>query len=86
MNHLTVELGAKSYPIMLGTMPEYLPELLKKVAGRSVLIVTDENVDAAGHLDRLSEALARAGFMDFQSLILPPGEEYKTLEYVGIYL
>jgi 3-dehydroquinate synthase len=83
MNHLTVELGAKSYPIMLGTLPEYLPELLKKVAGRSVLIVTDENVDAAGHLDRLSEALARAEFMDFQSLILPPGEEYKTFEYVG---
>ena len=83
MNHLTVDLGAKSYPIMLGTLPEYLPELLKKVAGRSVLIVTDENVDAAGHLDRLSEALAHAGFMDFQSLILLPGEEYKTLEYVG---
>ena len=57
MNHITVELGAKSYPIMLGTMPEYMPELIKKITGRSVLIVTDENVDAAEGLDCADDKL-----------------------------
>ena len=83
MNTLTVDLGVKSYPIVLGSTQDFLGLLLEKLSGRTALIVTDENVDAAGHLDKLTEALAAAGYLDFQSLILPPGEEYKTFEYVG---
>ena len=84
MNSLTVELGDKSYRIALGNMQEYLPLLLEKLSTRRALIVTDENVDAAGHLDRLTEALSTAGYLDFQSLILPAGEEHKTLDTVGL--
>lgn len=82
MDILTVNLGKCSYPIMLGSRTEWMQELLKLLAGRSALIVTDEHVDAAGHLEQLEQVLSGNGFTDFHSLILPPGEEYKNLSTV----
>jgi len=82
MDRLIVELGERSYPIVIGSPDDFLPCLLEKLAGRRALIVTDENVDAAGHLEALEKSLAQAGYTDFQSFILPPGEEYKNLAAV----
>ena len=79
MNTLTVELGERSYPIVLGDMRECAAMLAEKLSGRSALIVTDENVEQAGHLERLQQALAENDFTDFHALILPPGEEHKNL-------
>ena len=82
MNTLTVALGERSYPILLGSQTEWISTLLEKLSGRSALIVTDENVDNAGHLEKLEQALAGNGFTNFHTLILPPGEEYKNLSTV----
>ena len=82
MNTLTVDLGERSYPVVLGGIAEWRDILLEKISHRRVLIVTDENVDFAGHLERLERVLAAADFTDYQTLILPPGEEYKTLRTV----
>lgn len=84
MNNLTVELGDRSYPIVLGDTAEWIDLLLEKLSGRKVLIVTDENVDAAGHLEKLETHLAEHNYTDFQSLILPAGEEHKTLSTVEL--
>lgn len=84
MNSLTVELGSRSYPIVLGNSAEWIDLLLEKLANRSALIVTDENVDAAGHLEKLENLLAQHNYTDFQSLILPAGEEHKNLSTVEL--
>ncbi|MBE6380199.1 MAG: 3-dehydroquinate synthase [Lentisphaerae bacterium] len=84
MEKLCVELGERSYPIAIGKSADWMPLLAEKLAGRRALIVTDENVDAAGHLEALEKALADAGYSDFQSLILPPGEEHKSLATVEL--
>ena len=84
MNSLTVELGSRSYPIVLGNSAEWIDLLLEKLANRSALIVTDENVDAAGHLEKLETLLAQHNYTDFQSLILPAGEEHKSLATVEL--
>ena len=57
MNNLTVDLGDRSYPIVLGNTADWIELLCKKLSGRTALIVTDENVDAAGHLEKLEKAL-----------------------------
>ena len=84
MNSLTVELGSRSYPIVLGSSNEWMHLLLEKISGRTALIVTDENVDASGHLEKLEQALAQRNYTSFQSLILPAGEEHKTLATVEL--
>ena len=84
MNSLTVELGDRSYPIVLGNTAEWIELLLKKLANRTALIVTDENVDAAGHLEKLEALLSQHNYTDFQSLILPAGEEHKSLATVEL--
>ena len=57
MRELNVELGVRSYPILLGSTAEWLPQLAAKIAGRKCLLVTDENVRRAGHPERLLAAL-----------------------------
>ena len=84
MNTLTVDLGDRSYPIVLGNTADWIELLCEKLSGRTALIVTDENVDAAGHLEKLEKALSANGYTDFQSLILPPGEEHKSLAAVEL--
>ena len=84
MNSLTVGLGERSYPIVLGDTAEWIDLLLEKISGRKVLFVTDENVDNAGHLEKLETILAEHNYTDFQSLILPAGEEHKTLSTVEL--
>ena len=76
---LTVELGARSYPIVIGDglldsgfdLTPYLP-------GRTCLIVTNETV-APLYLDKLKACLPG---VRFESVSLPDGEQYKTMATV----
>ncbi|HOP18250.1 MAG TPA: 3-dehydroquinate synthase, partial [Gammaproteobacteria bacterium] len=77
MRTLTVDLGDRSYPIFIG------PDLVANSAlyqphihGRQVMIVSNETV-APLYLDRVESALT-----DYRlaRVILPDGEQYKSLE------
>ena len=81
MHTLHVSLDERSYPIYIGRDLLRDPELIARhVSGRQAAIVTNETVaplyservhDALGHLDLLTE------------VVLPDGEEYKTLNTLG---
>jgi 3-dehydroquinate synthase len=76
MNILRVELGERSYPIYIGAGLLGQAELLRPhIAGKQVMIVSNETV-APLYLDKV-----RSGLNGFQcdTVILPDGEEYKTL-------
>jgi len=82
VRRLTVELGDRSYPVVIGT------GLLKEAglhfreagipAGGAVLIVTDETVDRL-YGDRTEEALQAAGYRTARTVV-PPWETSKSLE------
>lgn len=77
---LTVDLGERSYPIhvgegIIGRAESYAPHL----AGRQVLVVTDETV--AGHY--LAPVRRALGNREVESVVLADGEEGKTLEAVS---
>jgi len=77
MNTLRVELGERGYPIYIG--PDLLTRsdlLAPMVAGTQVMVVSNETV-APLYLARTLGA-----FREFQtdSVVLPDGEKYKTLE------
>ncbi len=79
METLTVELGDRSYPIMigkglLGDGALYTPYL----AGRQVMIVTNETV-APLYLEAARRGLVQLGP---DTLVLPDGEQHKTLDTV----
>ncbi len=76
MTTLVVELGARSYPIYIGTgLLERNDFLAGHVAGRRVVVVTNDTV-APLYLDRMVAHLNRLAPV---SVILPDGEQYKTL-------
>lgn len=80
MQTLNVELGERRYPIYIGADLLGRAELLAPhIPGRQVLVVSNETV-APIYLDRLAAALA--GFQQHQ-VILPDGEQYKTLEVLN---
>ena len=77
---LEVDLGARSYPIYIGgglydNAKYYRPHIL----GRQVMLVTNETI-APLYLQRTLEALD--GYQ-VASVILPDGEQYKTLEVLN---
>ncbi len=79
---LTVNLGARSYPIHIGAGLLGHGELFAPhVASRRAAIVTNGTV-APLFADRLEATLAAAGAMP-QRIVLPDGESFKTLETVG---
>ncbi len=81
MHTLHVSLGERSYPIYIGRELLRDPDLLAKhVTGKQAAIITNETVAplyservhaALGHLDKLTE------------IVLPDGEQYKTLDTLG---
>jgi len=80
VKRLHVDLGDRSYPIYIGadlhTDPQYyLPHLV----GNQVMVVSNETI-APLYLQPVVEALS--GF-DVASVILPDGEEYKTLDVLN---
>ena len=75
---LQVALGDRSYPIAIGAgLIGQADELLAPMVPlRRTMIVTDENLVATGHPERLAGALARAGVAS-ATLVLPAGEATK---------
>lgn len=77
METITVALGARSYPIYIGSeifdrAELYVPHFAQKKAA----LVTNETV-APLYLDRLSNALRAAG-VDVVPIVLPDGERHKN--------
>lgn len=77
---LTVDLGERSYPILIGSGLLGRPDLLSPyIQGSQVLIVTNETI-APLYLSRLVEAL---GGYQVNTVVLPDGEKYKNLEILN---
>jgi 3-dehydroquinate synthase len=80
MKTLQVELGERSYPIYIGRGLLARPELLTgHIAGSRVAIVTNETI-APLYLEPVRSAV---GDYDPVTVVLPDGEQYKNLEYLG---
>lgn len=80
MNVLNVDLGDRAYPIFIGAGLLGDAQLMSPyLAGREVMVVSNETV-APLYLDNVMAALSgrRAS-----SVILPDGEQYKTLEVLN---
>jgi 3-dehydroquinate synthase len=78
MRTLTVNLGERSYPIYIG--PDLLGEpnlLLPHLAGHQVMVVTNETI-APLYLESITRLLE--GVEKLNTVVLPDGEKYKTLE------
>ena len=80
MKTLQVALGARSYPIYIGAGLLRRPELLRAhIAGQQVMVVSNETV-APLYMERLAPALTD---YEWGRVILPDGEQYKTLEVLN---
>ncbi len=80
MRTLAVDLGERSYPIYVGPrLLERSDLLASRIRGRQVLTVTNETI-APLYLQPLQNALKD---YNTESLVLPDGEEYKTLEVMN---
>ena len=80
MQRVTIDLGARSYPILIG--PGLLDDaavLTDAVAARDVLVVTNDVVGPL-YLDRLLRSLDGRRLA---SVLLPDGEQHKTPEMTG---
>ena len=78
-----VDTGAQQYDIVIGPgllqrTGSFLEELNVKKSSRH-LVVTDANVEKAGHLARVSASLSEAGY-GFDVMVIPAGEDSKSLE------
>jgi 3-dehydroquinate synthase len=83
MERLLIDLGARSYPILIGTgLLEDAAVLSSATTARDVLVVTNETV-APLYLERLCRGLAGKRVA---ALALPDGEQFKTLGTVGTVL
>ena len=75
MHTLDVALGARSYPIYIGQSLLEQDLLRRHIRARQALIVTNETI-APLYLDGVRQSLSG---LDVNTLILPDGEQYKTL-------
>ena len=81
MHSLQVELGDRSYPILIGPGLISNSEHLKAcIRGRQVLIVTNETI-APLYLEQVQKSLK--GFEKVDCIELPDGEAFKTLDTVN---
>jgi 3-dehydroquinate synthase len=86
---VSIDLGLRSYDIYIGSallyrLGEYVPDDLE---GRSVFLITDENVKS--YATAAENALKEAGAREAQTLVLPPGEQtksFKQYQYVCEWL
>jgi len=77
MNVLNVDLGERSYPIMIGcSLRHCASSLAANVKGDQVLVVSNETVAPL----YLAELLANINARTLDSLVLPDGEQYKTMD------
>ncbi|MEO1917313.1 MAG: 3-dehydroquinate synthase [Candidatus Thioglobus sp.] len=81
MRQLNLDLGSKSYPIYIGQGLLSQSELLTEhIGGKQIMIVTNTTV-APLYLDKVKSLL---GDYQISSVILPDGEQYKTLDTVNL--
>ena len=81
MKTLTVDLDDRSYPIYIGPSLLNKPDLfLPHIPGQQVLIVSNETV-APLYLQALKNTLSS---LRVRELILPDGEQYKTLDTLNL--
>jgi 3-dehydroquinate synthase len=79
MKKLLVELGERSYPIYIGSDLLSQSDLfVKHIKSRQVIVVTNETI-APLYLDTVLKNLQ--GYT-VETVILPDGEQFKTLDYV----
>jgi 3-dehydroquinate synthase len=85
MPTLNVDLGERSYPIYIETgLFNQAGFLLSAIQGKQCAIVTNETI-APLLLNSIKKPLNDAGISSFD-IILPDGEQYKTIEYFNIVL
>ena len=77
MKTVTVDLGTRSYPILIeaGLLARAATHLAPLARGRTMAIVTDSNCTV--HLATLQDALTRAGVAS-EAIVLAPGEGTKS--------
>ena len=76
MTRLTVELGARSYPIYIGESNLGKSDLfIQNISHRNLVVLTNETI-APLYLDKLKNSLSE---FNVKEIIIPDGEEYKTL-------
>ncbi len=81
MQKLTVDLGSRSYPIYIGENILEHHQLVKPyIHGKKVVVISNETI-APLYLDQLI-----AGLDDYETetIILPDGEQYKTLDTLNV--
>ena len=80
MQQIQVDLGVRSYPIFIGqnliAKDEVWPDFLQK---KHILIVTNATV-APLYLDSVKTKLEKVGIVN--CVVLPDGEQFKTLKYL----
>ena len=79
MQTLNVDLGDRSYPIFIGTNLFSADNLKPYIKGNQVLIVSNETV-APLYLQQIRDILPA---VQVDEVILPDGEQYKTLEQLN---
>jgi len=77
MREITVNLGARSYPICVGEGLVYSADLYRKLSGSSRLMVVTDSVVEQIYLPGVLEALADENIV---SHVIPAGEVYKNLD------
>lgn len=82
MRRLYVDLGDRSYPILIGAgilkqLPEFLAE--QRITTRNKLLVVSDDSVARFHLEPLVKTLSGAGYQ-VATHIVPSGEQSKSLE------
>ncbi len=82
MQTLHVELGARRYPIFIGSDLNPQELLEPYIKGRQVMIVTNTTV-APLYLDRYVRAVEELG-KTVETCILPDGEKYKNIEHLTL--
>ena len=81
---LAVELGARSYDVVVGSglLARAGIEIARILRRPDVIIITDSNLAATPHLGILERSLEAAG-VGHRSIALPPGEATKSLAQLG---
>lgn len=80
MHTLTVDLGSRAYPILIGPSLLSAESITPYIRGRQVLIVTNETV-APLYLPTVKQALAS---YDVAVVVLPDGEQHKHIETLDV--
>lgn len=81
LHTLNVDLGERSYPIFIGQeLLDNHPLITDYIHGSSAVIVTNDTV-APLYLDKVEAAL-NSRSIRFDTVILPDGEQYKTLQSI----